>query len=485
MPNVSIGEFARIIGKPLYPYQIEIGDHILDSILENRGLTFSVMLARQMGKNQLSAMIEAYLLTCMPEGTIVKAAPTYKPQIVNSRLRLLSMLENPITRDRYWRSFGYMIGVAPAQEKKEAQTGPRIMFFSAGPESSIVGATASLALEIDEAQDVSIEKFDKELRPMASTQNTTTILYGTAWSDDTLLAIIKANNLELEAQDGIRRHFEHDWRTLAEINSKYKRFVETEIRRLGEDHITIRTQYRLLNISGAGFLLNEIQRHMLRGSHDWQTEPEEDTIYVAGVDVGGESRPKPGTGRSKKPDSTVITIARVGWNDLSLPSLSIVHQVEWNGKDFLEQYAEMLALAEIWNLRKIIIDKTGLGEMMASMMETKLGGTRVEAFHFTRPSKSQLTYQFLNLVSSGRIKMYKEDEAPEDIFNEAWKQLKMARYSIPGQDLLNMYVDPEDGHDDYLISIALCGEAIKEWITPVVEAQVVRPERLYQDESRY
>lgn len=122
-----------------------------------------------MGKNQLSAVLEAYLLFVYPQGSIVKAAPTYKPQIVNSRMRLLSMLEAPLLRERVWKSFGYIIGLAPDTSLVEAQSGPRIMFFSAGPESSIVGATASLLLEIDEAQDVQIAKYDVELKPMAAT----------------------------------------------------------------------------------------------------------------------------------------------------------------------------------------------------------------------------------------------------------------------------------------------------------------------------
>jgi hypothetical protein len=130
---------------------------------------------------------------------------------------------------------------------------------------------------------------------MASTTNATTVLYGTAWSDDTLLAIERAKNLEYEERMGIQRHFEHDWRTLAAINPKYKKFVESEIARLGEEHITIRTQYRLLPISGAGFLLSDLQRYLLRGTHHWEAEPdeEEDGAYIAGMDVGGEDRPKP------------------------------------------------------------------------------------------------------------------------------------------------------------------------------------------------
>lgn len=486
MPQISIGEFAKLIGKNLYPYQIEAGDAILDSVLENKGLQFTIMLARQMGKNELSATMEAYLLFCMPEGNIVKAAPTFKPQIVTSRQRLLSMLENPLMSNKVWRSYGYMIGVAKTPEGRATQSGPRIMFFSAGPEANIVGATASILLEIDEAQDVSIEKYNRDLRPMASTTNSTTVLYGTAWSDDTLLAISRENSILFEQTDGQRRHFQFDWKALAAINPNYGKFVNAEIARLGEDDITIRTQYRLLTISGAGFLLSEIQRHLLRGKHQWQDQPEIDTFYIAGMDVGGESRPKPGQeGRYNKRDSTIITIAKINTNDLMLPTIEIVHQVQWTGLPYMEQYAQTVELFEIWGLRKIIIDKTGLGEVMASLLETKLGDDKITAFHFTRPSKSKLTYQFLSLINSGRLKMYQEDGAPGEIFKEAWKQLKLARYRIPGQDLMDMYCDPSDGHDDYLMSIALCGEAIKEWSTPTHESHIIKPKPLYEGESRY
>jgi len=92
------------------------------------------------------------------------------------------------------------------------------MFYSAAPESNVVGATADLLLEIDEAQDVSPDKFDRDYRPMASTTNATTILYGTAWSDTTLLARQRAVNLELEQQSGLRLYYQHDQRTLAAIN---------------------------------------------------------------------------------------------------------------------------------------------------------------------------------------------------------------------------------------------------------------------------
>src|SRR5579885_2121444 len=159
----SVARFAEyVLGKPLYPYQNEVAQAVLASICQGQGRIFTVMMARQSGKNQLSAVLEAFLLACMPQGTIVKAAPTFTPQIMHSRLRLLSVLDTPFTRDRIWQSQGHIIGPAPQAEPgaSHTQRGPRVMFFSAAPESNVVGATADLLLEIDEAQDVSGEKFE-------------------------------------------------------------------------------------------------------------------------------------------------------------------------------------------------------------------------------------------------------------------------------------------------------------------------------------
>jgi hypothetical protein len=81
----------------------------------------------------------------------------------------------------------------------------RAIFLSADESSRVVGHTAHLLLEIDEAQDVSKEKYTKEFKPMAATTNAVTVLYGTAWDDSTLLEEVKQTNLELERKDGIKR----------------------------------------------------------------------------------------------------------------------------------------------------------------------------------------------------------------------------------------------------------------------------------------
>src|SRR5579885_1864249 len=492
----SVARFAEyVLGKPLYPYQNEVAQAVLASICQGQGRIFTVMMARQSGKNQLSAVLEAFLLACMPQGTIVKAAPTFTPQIMHSRLRLLSMLDMPGMRDRVWQSQGHIVGLAPQADPGAIRThaGPRVMFFAAAPESNVVGATANLLLEIDEAQDVSCEKFDRDFRPMAATSNATTVLYGTAWSDATLLALQRAANLEHERQTGERLHFEYDWRVLAAINPAYRKFVEQEIARLGEEHIAIQTQYFLRPISGAGYFFNPLQLTLLQGMHGWEDMPSHDACYIAGMDVAGEERPATGSAtilqldqaqpRSRR-DSTVITIGRVDYNELGLPAIRVVHHEWWTGVPHLEQYAATVALVESWGIRSLVIDATGLGAGLASLLLSRLGPERILPCTFTRPTKSRLAYQLLSLLNSGRLSLYGSVDAPGGLLEECWQQLRRARYRLPAPDTLDIYVDPTEGHDDFLISLALLAEALKAVNTPAVST-LIRPLKLYEDEGQF
>ncbi|HPL28899.1 MAG TPA: hypothetical protein PLG21_12685, partial [Anaerolineae bacterium] len=167
--------FSRhVLGAPLRAYQAQVAGAILRSVVGHCGLTFAVLMSRQAGKNETSAHLEALLLTLFYSsgGWLVKASPTFQPQTVNSILRLEVRLENPWARDRWQRERGYIVRLGQA----------RAAFFSAQPGVSVVGATASILLEADEAQDISEEKWNKDFRPMGAATNVTTVLWGTAWT---------------------------------------------------------------------------------------------------------------------------------------------------------------------------------------------------------------------------------------------------------------------------------------------------------------
>ena len=105
-----------------------------------------------------------------------------------------------------------------------------------------------------------------------------------------------------------------------------------------------------------------------------------------------------------------------------------------------------------------MIDSTGVGAGLASFMEKSFPG-RVIPFLFTSKSKSDLGWQFLAVIETGR---YKEPVGGETLF---WKQAKNCISKVlTGPGRLMTWGVPDGTrdevgdlvHDDELISSALC-----------------------------
>lgn len=448
----------------LRPYQQEVAKTVLDSVQNHRGLTFSVEIARQGGKNELSAHLELLLLTLYMArgGNLIKCSPTFKPQTIISMARLKDRLDDFGFDGLYRSQMGYIIQLGEA----------RAIFLSAEESSSVVGHTADILLEIDESQDVAKEKYNKEFRPMGSSTNVTCIHYGTTWDDSTLLEEIKQNNLELEKIDGIKRHFRYDWQEIASYNQDYGRYVIQEKERLGEDHPLFRTQYALLPIKGGGGFLSRQQIAQMLGSHQRLRSPDKaGARYIAGVDLAGEAAPEMsllrGAGNDKKgagndeersQDSTVITIAEVDMAN-KLPVLRIVEQYQWTGIAHSQLYPHMVQiLKNIWNCHRIAVDATGIGQPVASFLRKELG-SRVIPFTFTQKSKSELGFELLSHVNSNRVKLYQQDGSKE--YQETMFQLERAKAEYRPNQTVNFYVPSWQGHDDFLMSLALLVIAVR------------------------
>ena len=449
----------------LRPYQREVMNAVANSVFGGRGLTFSVEIARQGGKNELSARLElSLLMTNMNEPrNMIKCSPTFIPQALISMTRLKDRLDDAGFTGRWCSERGYMIQLGKARQ----------MFLSAQESSRVVGHTAHILLEIDESQDVSKEKYSKEFRPMAATTNATTVLYGTAWDDSTLLEEAKQTNLELERRDGIKRHFSYDWQQVAKHNPDYLRYVEGERQRLGEDHPLFRTQYRLLPVKGGGGFLSVAQRAQMQGAHSRIHAPQPGRVYVAGIDLAGEAEELDGQAlRSLKlrQDSTAVTIAELdlscppaGLSPASLyqPPIKIVEHYAWTGKRYVELYLRLVDLLKnVWHCRRVAVDATGVGQPVTSFLRETLGGA-VSPFSFTATSKSQLGFNLLAAVNSGRLKMYTRDGSAE--CQNFWSEMERARSYYRPSQTMNFYVDPSDGHDDFLMSLALAVQAANQY----------------------
>lgn len=489
-------------GRVLRPYQVEIMRAVWENIREERGDTLSFMLARQMGKNELVARLQAFLLMRYSRagGAMVHGAPTFNPQALNARARLEECLSRPLWRRRVRGEWGRSVVVGRA----------RVHFVSAEKHANRVGLSAPIALFADEFQDWEPGVFDQDFAPMRSTTNATGCVWGTAWRVDDPLQLFKEHNLELEGRDRRQRHFEFDWQVLAARDERYRAFVEREIARLGENHPIIRTQYRLLPLGGGGRLLSATQLRQLQGDHAELAHAVVGEVYAAGLDLAGEEETgaadRAGALFSRnavvKRDSVALTVGRVVPREI-VPGVmeadcAIVYRAAWVGVKHAALYRQILDLLKrVWNVRRVCVDATGVGAGLASFLTEALGAFTVEPCIFDSALKlhTELAFNFLAMVNSGRMrepltedgrlvasrivasrlvdsridesrieteeKLYPPtvDRRRSSVFQSAWFQYEHAQSAVRAGGRMKIFVPEDEGHDDLLISTLLCARA--------------------------
>ena len=482
---------SQSLGFRLRSYQLEAAQAVLDAIQRARADALVMMFPRQSGKNTLQAQLEACLLWRYQWKSVemVKISPTWKPQSINAMQRLENVLQsNRLTRHAWRKEAGYIYTLGKA----------RLSFFSGSAHTNIVGATASLLLQLDEAQDILPEKYDKDIAPMAAATSAPVVFWGTAWTSDTLLARELSAAKRLEKEDGNKRAFVLCAPDVAREVPAYAIFVTRQVERLGRQHPLVRTQFFSEEINEEGKLFTSTRLALLQGTHSPQKLPLPHAIYALLLDVGGadenadsykySQNSSQGTSR----DSTALTVIEVELPTLQdtliqRPQYRVVQRYEWVGMNHTQLYTQVKALFEHWQARYCVIDASGLGMGLASFLQTTFIG-KIIPFVFTAQSKSRLGWDFIALIESGRFKEYAiegVDEQSIQIQQRFINQLAHIEHHVKAErgQLLQWGVpagtrDAQDGsyvHDDLVISTALCtclddvhwGQAVSVIIPPI------------------
>ncbi len=466
-------KFIQAGGITLRRYQESVARAVVDSVIHRGGLSFVVMFPRQSGKNELQAQIEVYLLSILREqdAEIVKISPTWRPQSLNAMRRLERVLNShPATQKDWVKESGLIYRVGRA----------RITFLSGSPEAHIVGATASTLLEVDEAQDVTIPKFDRDILPMAASTNATRVFWGTAWNTQTLLARELRTARDAERAGAVQLAFVLTADVVAAEVPVYGAFVAAQVARLGREHILVRTQYYSEEIDGQVGMFPADRLALMNGDHPLQVSPSPGKTYallldIAGADEsGGQTLPSAGQldqPLSERRDSTALTIVEVDLSTcadplINAPTYRVMARQVWTNKTHADLYPDICELARHWRAARIVVDATGVGAGLASLL-VKAFGEKVIAFIFTSASKSKLGYDFLAVVTSGRWKEPRPsgpgDPAQTGLF---FHQLRHCQYEVrPGPGRIMRWGVPDGArdidtrafiHDDLIFSAALC-----------------------------
>lgn len=399
----------------LRSYQSEALRTIYKGALRRKGERFAVTFPRQSGKNETQAQLEAALMAASLRhgGTIVKILPTEKNQGMVSRDRLETVLR------------GDLIDGAEAIRSAKSHTtwgNTRVRYLSASPNSAIVGATADLLLEVDEAQLVPPGKFDRDAAPMAASVNAAQVFWGTAWDDRTLLSRESRLALADGAEKGRKQLFLTDAAAVGREVPAYADFVRRQIDSLGRDHPTVRTQLFCEEISDLTGMFTPDRCELMRGSHAPLYGPERDRCYVFLVDIAGSdelnTKARQTNGFDDRRDATAVTICEV-----SLPKDEAGREMWEKGAvwkvasrrcyrnlpaDLLE--AELVREIEIWRPARVALDHTGLGCMLSDFLSRKYPYL-CRTYDITASMKSEMAWGFLAMVNTGRWQEYRVDEA--------------------------------------------------------------------------
>ena len=465
--SYTIKGFARkFIGIPLYPYQEEAAEAIVNSVFMRDGMTFVIIFCRQSGKDETLAILFLFLMARFIEWgiDIVCAQPTFKPQTINAMERVKKRGTN--FGCRLTRTAGYIMRLGQA----------RTCYFSTEPSASQVGATADRLLVMNEAQDIDPAVYDKRFAPMAASGNATKVFSGTSWTSGTLLAREKRLALEAEKKDGVRRVFIVDCNQVGKVNKYYQRHVANETLKLGRNHPFIRTQYFCEEIDAEVGLFNASRRVFMQGDEPGQPAPVSGQAYAFLLDVAGqdearmtadETAPLTNPGR----DSVSLTIASIDLSSLETlqaPTYRFVNRQQWTGQNHLVVFGKLKSLVESWRPQYIVMDATGVGEGLWAMLDKAFPG-RVMPVKFSQKVKSELGWRYLAIIGTGRARDCCLTDQVRAQYDACQAEIlpgpvKTLRWGVPEGA---RGADGELIHDDYLLADALVAELDRlNWYIP-------------------
>ena len=445
----------------LREYQLRPARAMIESIERGLGRSFVATFSRQAGKDEMLVHLVAYLLVRNQRrgGSIVIAAPSFRPQAALTRDRLTRRLASPVCAALGGRAMrqrdGYALEVGEAS----------VRFLSAAPTSNARGQTASLLLVANEAQDIDPDTWDAVFDPMAASTNATTLFLGTVWDRDSLLSRQMRFLEEEQHRDGVQRVWRTPWPEVAACVPAYGARVEARIAQFGADHPFIRTEYLLEELDGAGGLFPPERIAHLNGTHAPLTQGLPGEAYALLLDVAGEEEHPTGPGTwqpEARRDSTALTVVRIVPREGDRPRYEVVHRQAWTGVGHPALQAQVVDLARhVWKARAVVVDATGIGAGLASFLATALadrrGGAPVQVvpFTFSATSKSRLGWEFVALIESGRLKDHRDDGSA--LWRAFRSQLAQTTYETPSGSgrPLRWGVPASRGHDDLVMSAAL------------------------------
>jgi hypothetical protein len=388
----------------LTTYQSEIARAVLDSVLNERGLTFTVEIARGGGVRELSAQIEHLLLTLhLNDGAnLLRIAP---PGSADTRERVVDALQDSALHGLW------------SAERKSVRLGRSTLRFLTTDELDPTVLQHGLGLiEVADAQLVSEHIFGSWIRPLGDTAGATTVLYGQPLNGETPFELTKQRNREIEVRDGITRHFRVAYDEVALAIPEFAHDMAEANARLGSEHPEFQSAYLLRpTIDGAPLLAADCLSALESGYRTHQPSGSGGIVASVVATRLPEAEPTRAAPLFGTPMATaVITIAERSPATKPNGGLQVVEH-RWVEAIDAGMLARRVAkvLAEWQPVRTAAEDGTGHGEAFRDALNQAMGFTPIAWVRNDMASIARRLSDLLAALHTGRLTTYRFDGSPE------------------------------------------------------------------------
>lgn len=463
----GIRQLVVKIGKDnLFPYQLEVAERIIESVVIGDRAEITVLQARQSGKTEAIACTIVALMILMPRLALV-FPDRFGHMADGFMIGVFAPVEDQAKTmwDRIRERFTSDVTKAVLEDveiqDQLKNDGPRTMMLSqcrslcrvqtAHPKANIESKSYHLAV-IDEAQDADDKKVRKSIHPMLAFYGGTIVKSGSASTNkgDFHSAINRNRNRQLK-RGSKRYHFQYDWKHCARYNKRYAEFISEEKDRLGEDSDEFKLSYGCQWLLERGMFTTQEQFDALGDTSMPLVRQWHHSRLVAGLDLG------------RKQDATVLTILWVDWDhpdpETGYYDHRVLNWLELNGDQWEEQYGQIVRFLMDYSVAILGIDGQGGGDVAADRLTRLLPHIQVEVVGSTIGDQAPRWSHLMALMSRGLVSWPAHSSAMR---TKTWQRFERQMVDLEkeyrGRFMLAAAPNEKDAHDDYPDSLSIACE---------------------------
>jgi hypothetical protein len=266
LADVILGFSQTMCGVTLHDYELEFGWRLIYSILIEDAEEITALFSRQSGKTETTAVCVCGLLIMLPvlaeklrhDDRISKFSKgfwvgIYAPHYHQSNIMFRRMKSRMYSQESKSTLLDPDIDIDLTKknlvENLRLPNGSFVHCGTAAPQSKIEGETFHLII-CEEAQDIDRNVLRSSIHPMAAAVAGSLIKIGTPSRERSDFYEACRRNKRSDVVRGNtrskkRRHYEFDYTVAQRNNPRYRKYVEKEKERLGEESDDFRMKYRL------------------------------------------------------------------------------------------------------------------------------------------------------------------------------------------------------------------------------------------------